>query len=79
MTTYSDTEAAELIGCSVRWLVDQLRAGRFSGYKPGRSWRMTQADVEAAIECLRPAKRSSDAPLALGLTRTSRRRLARAE
>ncbi|MGR6978390.1 helix-turn-helix domain-containing protein [Mycobacteroides abscessus] len=79
MTTYSDEEAAELIGCSVRWLVEQLRAGRIPGYKPGRSWRMTQADVEAAIETLRPTKRLSDAPLALGLTKTSRRRLARAE
>lgn len=79
MTNYSDEEAAALIGCSVRWLVEQLRAGRFPGYKPGRSWRMTQADVEAAIETLRPTKRELDAPLALGLTTTSRRRLTLAE
>ncbi|AMU36428.1 hypothetical protein D2E51_04555 [Mycobacteroides abscessus] len=60
-------------------MTEQLCAGRFQGYKVGRHWRMTQADVEAAIETLRPTKRSSDAPLTLGLTKASRRRLVHAE
>lgn len=34
----------------VRWLMRQIRAGRVRARKIGRSWRMTQADVDAALE-----------------------------
>lgn len=34
----------------VRWLMRQIRAGRVKARKIGRSWRMTQADVDAALE-----------------------------
>lgn len=59
------------------WVVRRLRRGEFQGYKAGREWRMTQADVDAAIESLRPKRvLVPDIPAMSGLTRTSARRLA---
>lgn len=77
--TYAAEEAAELMGApSVRWLIEQLRAGRFQGYKVGRHWRMTEDDVLAAVEACRPprTRRLAEASMSAGLTRTSRRRVA---
>lgn len=81
MTTYSLEEAADLI-CGpdrsnrCRWLMIRLQRGEFSGYKACRKWRMTQADVDAAIESLRPKRLTVPAvPAMTGLTRTSARRL----
>lgn len=51
--TYTPAEAAAMIPCKERWLVDQLRAGRFPGRKIARDWRMTRADIEEAIEISR--------------------------
>ncbi|UVD40903.1 excise [Mycobacterium phage Kashi_VT1] len=73
-------EVAALIPCSERWLTEQVRAGRIPGRKIGRSWRMTQADIDAALESFRVSPesgRKSVAPPAkrpLALTPTSRRR-----
>ncbi|AEK08006.1 hypothetical protein ANAYA_47 [Mycobacterium phage Anaya] len=73
-------EVAALIPCSERWLTEQVRAGRVPGRKIGRSWRMTQADIDAALESFRVSPesgRKSVAPPAnrpLALTPTSRRR-----
>ncbi|WNO27528.1 excise [Mycobacterium phage Ageofdapage] len=82
-------EVAALIPCSERWLTEQVRAGRIPGRKIGRSWRMTQADIDAALESFRVSPesgrksvapesgRKSAAPAAnrpLALTPTSRRR-----
>ncbi|QWK51378.1 excise [Mycobacterium phage Stinson] len=73
-------EVAALIPCSERWLTEQVRAGRIPGRKIGRSWRMTQADIDAALESFRispESGRKSVAPAAnrpLALTPTSRRR-----
>jgi hypothetical protein len=55
--TYSLPEVAEfLCGDSMkeptRWLTRQIAAGRFTARKVGRQWRMTQADVDAALEVL---------------------------
>lgn len=81
MTTYSLSQAAALICGSdsmakVQWLAIRLRRGEILGYKAGRSWRMTQADVDAAIETLRPRVVNVPAvPHMTGLTRTSARRL----
>jgi hypothetical protein len=55
--TYSLPEVAEfLCGDSMkeptRWLTRQITAGRFTARKVGRQWRMTQADVDAALEVL---------------------------
>ena len=81
MTTYSLSEAAAILcGCDTRWkrewLAIRLRRGEIPGYKAGRYWRMTQADVEAAIEALRPrVVNVPTVPQMGGLTRTSARRL----
>lgn len=32
-----------------RWLMQRLKSGRIRGYKVGRVWRMTHADVEELI------------------------------
>jgi hypothetical protein len=34
----------------VRWLSHRLNRGELSGYRVGRTWRMTHADVEDLIE-----------------------------
>ena len=84
--TYSLAEVAEMVlppdmTNGVRWLSHRLNRGELSGYRVGRSWRMTCADVEDLIERHRnralprddvPAPRA-DGPA--GLTPTSRRRL----
>ena len=59
------------------WLVRRLRRGELPGYKAGRQWRMTDADIQAAIELLRPKSMLPEVPSASGLTATSRRRLRR--
>lgn len=79
-TTYSLSEAASIIRggsaeADVQWLRKRLCTGRFPGYKAGRHWRMTAADVEAAIASLRPVT-VPIVPLASGLTPRSARRLA---
>lgn len=78
--TYSLEEAAQIIRGSAKksdrdWLMLRLRSGRLPGFKAGNRWRMTQADVEASIELLRPRVVVPDVP-SRGLTRTSARRLA---
>lgn len=50
VTTYSSLEAAEQIGCSERYLQDQIRAGRFRARKIGRSWRLTDDDIQYALD-----------------------------
>jgi excisionase family DNA binding protein len=50
LQTHSTAEVAEQIGCKERWLLDQLRAGRFRGRKVGRHWRLMDADVEFALD-----------------------------
>ena len=62
---------------SERWLIEQLRSGRFPGRKVGRHWRMTDADINTALDiCSNEGLRNvaSTAP-AVGLTARSRRRL----
>lgn len=75
---------------AVEWVERRLRSGKFSGYKAARRWRMTDADITAAIDSLRPHRSTSsrpaavvvditpdvDRPLLSSMTRTSRRRLA---
>ncbi|WP_457057587.1 helix-turn-helix domain-containing protein [Mycobacteroides abscessus] len=78
-TTYPLEEAAEHFGNSPEWLAQQLRCGRFSGYKVGRKWRMSDADIADALEkCRRDARPStitSVGPL-LSATATTQRRFA---
>jgi hypothetical protein len=82
-TTYSVAEAAQIIcGASdaraVKWLTRRLRGEAdpvLPGYKERQHWRMTDADIAAAIELLRP-QRMPSIPVRSSMTRTSRRRLA---
>jgi Helix-turn-helix domain len=49
------TEAAEKLGCSERWLLNQLRAGRFRGRKIARRWKLSPSDLDAIIDaCAAP-------------------------
>lgn len=71
--TYSIAEVAEQFGApSERWVIDQIRAGRFPARKIGRSWRMTDQDVADALDACRP--RSDGVQPLVGLTPTSKRR-----
>jgi len=76
--TYSIEEAAKIVGApSERWLLQQLRAGRFPGRKVGRHWRMTAQDIEDALDLCSNGYRNPNSnvvPL-VGLTPRSRRRL----
>jgi hypothetical protein len=81
--TYSLAEVAELIlpdmADGVRWLSRRLNNGELSGYRVGRTWRMTREDVTDLIERHRNrSKVSNDAKMPQsifsGLTPTSRRR-----
>ncbi|OHU29070.1 DNA-binding protein [Mycobacteroides chelonae] len=68
-----------------RWLRRRLNNGVIEGYKVGREWRFTKAQVDALIahftnvkvEATAPTQdtATSDVPLALGLSARSRRRL----
>ena len=78
--TYALDEAARIIcgnddPASLHWLKLRLRGAAepaMNGYKVARRWRMTQADVDAAITKLRPAT----APATTSMTARSRRRIA---
>ena len=57
MKTYSLAEVAEILcGDSLqrpeRWLTRQIVAGRFSARKVGRHWRMTQDDLDYALDVI---------------------------
>lgn len=77
--THSLEESAALLGDDVKleWLMLQLRSGRFPGRKIARKWRMTDEDIQAALDICRNTDRvtgqQSDDPV-LSLTRTSQRR-----
>lgn len=61
----------------VRWLMRQIRAGRVRARKIGRSWRMTQADIDAALEAFgspAPAQPAEDVQPRWGLSAGSMRR-----
>lgn len=76
--TYSTAEVAEQMGCSERWLIEQLRSDRFPARRVSRHWRMTDQDIQAALEiCANDALRitgNAAAPVS-GLTPTSRKRV----
>jgi hypothetical protein len=86
MSNHSLSESAALI-CGAddngeplpgkaKWVMLRLRRGEFSGYKVGRQWRMTDEDIAAAIESLRPRRVFvPEIPAISGMTRTSARRL----
>jgi hypothetical protein len=58
------------------WLVRRLRDGRLPGYKASNQWRATEADIDIAIERLRPkAATIPDIPDMSGLSARSAKRL----
>lgn len=62
----------------IRWLEKRLRGAAepvLPGYKPGKKWRATQEDVDAAIELLRPQRDNPMPPIpdVYSMTCTSRR------
>ena len=76
--TYDTACVAQQINApSERWVIDQIRAGRFPARKIGRAWRMTLQDIAEALDACRNPRRSlADADVTLnGLTPTSRKRL----
>lgn len=67
-----------------RWLRRRLNRGEIVGYKVGREWRFTKAQLDALIAHFSNAQAEvlpvaedcvPDAPLAFGLSERSRRRL----
>jgi hypothetical protein len=74
-------QAAAKIGCTERWLADQVRAHRFPARKIARRLMFTEEDIDAILEIcsVTPAAASTKTDL-LGesqssMTRTTRRRL----
>lgn len=69
-------EAADLIG-GVRpeWLRQQLASGKIADHQIGRRWRMTTADLDAALEIWSSKPRTTADETALKLTKTSGRRI----
>ncbi|MEZ0052100.1 hypothetical protein ABIA30_003112 [Mycobacterium sp. MAA66] len=62
MKTYSLPEVAEVAlpaewTDSIRWLARRLNRGELSGYRVGRTWRMTEDDVAYLIASHRNALR----------------------
>jgi len=61
---------------SVRWLQHQIRAGRVTARKIGRTWRMTNKDVEDMLDARRNVATHYTVELSnsYGLTARSARR-----
>jgi hypothetical protein len=77
-TTYSTADSARQMGCSERWLIEQLRANRFPGRKVARHWRMTDQDIADALDiCANELRRSTaDVAMISGLTPRSHKKVA---
>lgn len=75
--THPTADVAEQMGCSERWVLEQLRANRFPGRKIGRHWRMTDQDIEDALDICRNELRVAqpDVLPLVGLTPRSKQRL----
>lgn len=81
--TYSLAEVAQILcGSDSRadqyWVAQRLRGSahpHLYGYKAQRRWRMTQADLDTAIELLRPRPPVPAVPAMTSLTSRSARRL----
>ena len=76
--TYSIAEVAVSLDCTPRWLIEQVRAGRFPAKKVGRHWRMTDQDIADALDiCANDFRRpTADLAMVTGLTPRSRKKVA---
>jgi len=85
LKTYSLSEVAEGLGCTRRWLIEQVRAGKFPARKIARHWRFTESDVTDIFALCANEVRELDSrkvlqsvpavPMASALTATSRKRV----
>lgn len=74
--TFAVAVGAEKLGVTEDWYTRQLRSGKLPGHKIGRQWRLTESDVQAALDItFKPAAPTAVDPA--GLTPTSRRRMTR--
>lgn len=53
MDYISSREAAEYIGMSYDFTMDRLRCGDISGYKVGKNWKTTHADLDKYMQTCR--------------------------
>jgi len=82
-----DQVAGLRLPCTVRWLADKLRSGEFIGHKIGRTWVLTEDDINENIKrcAVRPKAVSSVETTNLGvpqfgsMTRTTARRMRRGD
>ncbi len=77
--TYSLVEVAPRFPCSERWLAKQIRDGKFKARKICGHWRMTDEDINDALEQCRNSRRPVADGNHVGLTTTSRRRVRSAQ
>ena len=77
-TTFSTADSAQQMGCSERWLIEQLRANRFPGRKVARRWRLTDQDIADALDICANDFRcpTADVAMVTGLTPRSRKKVA---
>ncbi|MCU1697342.1 MAG: hypothetical protein JWR34_3405 [Mycobacterium sp.] len=78
ITTYSVEELAAGLGCTPRWLTEEVRSGRFPARKVARHWRFTEQDVADIFHlCARDFHKPVTVPVApvTGLTPRSRKRV----
>lgn len=68
------SEGARRLGVSEDLYLRRLRTKAWPGRKPGRQWRLTEADIKRALELCASTELAPAADQA-GLTRTSRRRI----
>jgi hypothetical protein len=82
-----DQVAGSRLPCTVRWLADKLRSGEFVGHKIGRTWVLTEDDINENIKrcAVNPKVVSSVdttnlcVPQYGSMTRTTARRLRRSD
>ncbi|WP_445161442.1 helix-turn-helix domain-containing protein [Mycobacterium sp. Dal123C01] len=78
-------QTAGLLGCTPKWLADQLRAGRFPGRKVARKWMLSKDDLDEIVRrCAVGSKSAAPADVAAlaiphvgSMTRTTARRMGR--
>jgi excisionase family DNA binding protein len=86
INTFSLDEVAQSLGCTSRWLAEQVRAGHFPAHRIARHWRFTEANVEKIFAvCVNGFSQPNDTTtasvptvtsMASGLTARSRKRVA---
>jgi excisionase family DNA binding protein len=50
---YTPAQVAERLQVSLVWVMRALKAGRLTGFRVGRLWRVREVDIQAFIEAHR--------------------------